>query len=93
MKPTRDHRKIREWATRQGAVPAEIKPLKYDGEPTILYFLFGAAAAGTADLHPITWEDFFARFDLLGLSVAYDEDSPQFDIVKVEPMSSQTLAN
>jgi hypothetical protein len=84
MVPTRDHGQIIAWAEKHNAVPAEIKPRVFDGKPTILYFLFGNARGGTEDIHPISWEDFFARFDLLGLSMAWADDSPHFSIVHVE---------
>ena len=94
MLPTRDHQAIRQWAARTGAVPAEVKPRKFDGEPSILYFLFGSAAKnGTPEIRPISWEDFFARFDLLDLSMVYDQTSSQFEIVRLEKSSANTLRN
>ena len=94
MVPTRDHDSIRQWAERYGARPAEIRQGKHDGEPAILYFLFGKLAlTGTPELHPISWESFFAQFDLLGLSMAFDERSPQFSIVRVEKSGDQLTAN
>ena len=88
MPVTNDHDIIQHWAKRFGAVPAERKVFTFDSEPALLHFLFGAAKAGTPELRPITWEDFFARFDLLGLSVALDNESPDFDIVRVATSSS-----
>ena len=93
MLPTRDHDVIRHWAEANDATPAEIIPLKFDSEPTILYFLFGEARAGTPELRPITWEDFFAKFDLLGLSIAFDQQSCNFDIVRVEKSSQQSTSH
>ncbi len=84
MVPTRDHAAIRRWAEANDGVPAEVILLKFDGEPAVLHFLFGAAKAGTPELRPITWEDFFAQFDLLELSMAFDKDTPCFQIVRVE---------
>ena len=81
--PTRDHAEIRLWAARHDAVPAEIKPYKFDGTPSIMHFLFGEAKSGTEKLRPIGWDDFFARFDLLELTLVYDE-SPTFEILQVE---------
>jgi hypothetical protein len=87
MKPTRDHAAIREWAKRHNAVPAEIKPLKFDSEPSILYFLIGNARSGTPEIRPISWEDFFARFDLLNLAMVWDGDEPTFELLKIENAS------
>ena len=84
MTPTRDHKSIRSWADRHGAAPAEVMVHVFDSEPTMLYFLFGDARAGTPELRPISWEDFFARFDLLGLALAYDEETQRFDLVRLD---------
>ena len=91
MVPTRDHDEIRQWADRFGAVPAEIKPRKFDGQPSILYFLFGEAGQGTPELQPISWESFFAQFDLLRLAFAYDAETPRFNIVKVEKSAEANM--
>ena len=81
--PTNVHSEILAWATRHNAIPAEVGVLKHDGEPAVLRFLFGEAREGTPELRPISWEEFFARFDLLGLALAYD-DSPDFQILQIE---------
>lgn len=81
--PTADHREIRRWAERHDAVPAEIRLYKFDSQPSVLHFLFGPAKGGTAELRPISWEDFFARFDLMGLAMVFDE-TPFFEILQVE---------
>ncbi len=88
MKPTRNHDEIRRWATRHDAVPAEVRIIKFDGEPAVLHFLLGEAREGTPELRPIDWEDFFARFDLLDLGFAYDDDSSQFAIVRIDKDAS-----
>lgn len=82
--PTSNHAEIWQWAARHQASPAEISPGKFDGEPSILHFLFGELRAkGTAELHPISWDDFFARFDLMGLTLVYDE-TPMFELLHKE---------
>ena len=85
--PTTDHAEILSWAARHGAVPAEVRVLKFDGEPAALRFLFGKHREGTPELHPISWADFFAHFDLLGLALAYD-DTPDFEILRIEERSA-----
>jgi hypothetical protein len=82
--PTRNHSEIRCWAAQHNGVPAQIGVMKFDGAPGILHFLFGDARAGSLDIQPISWEDFFAHFDVLGLSVAYEDSSSRFQIVQVE---------
>ena len=89
MVPTRDHERIRQWAERNHASPAEIKRLKTDGEPAILSFVLGNAEAAEPDIYPISWESFFAQFDLLRLSMAFDEETSRFDIVKIEKQLSE----
>ncbi len=83
QEPTADHDKILDWAKRHHAIPAEVRTLKFDSQPSVLRFLFNELRSGTPDLRPITWEDFFARFDLLNLSVLLDE-APGFEFVEVE---------
>ena len=92
MIPTRDHDLIRQWAKRHNATPAEVKRLKFDGEPAILTFVVDNPEAGRPDIYPISWDSFFAQFDLLKLSMAFDEATPRFDIVRVEPRSGTTAS-
>ena len=40
------------------------------------------------DIYPISWKSFFAQFDLLKLSMAWDERGPQFSIVTMERQSA-----
>ena len=87
MLPTRDHTIIRQWGLAHDAVPAEITPLKFDGQPAVLTFLLGEAKSGTPEIHPISWESFFAQFDLLELSFAFDYRSTQFDLIRVSKIS------
>lgn len=84
MVPTRNHKIIRHWALTRDATPAEISPLKFDGQPAVLTFLMGDAKGGTPEIRPISWDSFFAQFDLLELSFAFDQQSTQFDLVRVE---------
>lgn len=83
MGPTKDHEEIRRWAEKHGAVPVEVQIRKFDGEPSAVRFLFGGPDPSLVDLCPIAWDDFFARFDLLGLALVYD-DSPEFELLRVE---------
>lgn len=82
MLPTQDHKTIRTWAGKHDAVPAEILPLIFDSVPAVLTFLVGNRD-GTPEIRPISWEAFFLQFDLLDLSLAYDNCSSRFDLVRV----------
>lgn len=93
MVPTREHWRIQKWAFEQGMVPAQKKRLLFDGEPAILTFTCGHSDEAEPDICSISWESFFAVFDLLELSVTYDEHSTQFAIVKVGVPSAAYPAN
>ena len=93
MIPTRDHDLIRHWASRHNAIPAEIRRLKHDGEPAILTFLLDEPDIARPEIYPISWESFLAQFDLLGLSMAFDEETPRFDLVRVEKSLEARMAN
>ena len=81
--PTSDHSEIRRWAERVNATPAEVKPFIFDSMPSIMRFLFGKEAhQGTRELRPISWDSFFARFDLLQLVLVYDSEEPIFVILQ-----------
>jgi len=84
LRTTRDHFEIRSWAAHHDGVPAEIMGMSFDGAPNILHFLFGNERSGSVEIQPISWDDFFAQFDVLGLSVMVDDNSSQFEIVQVE---------
>ena len=84
MIPTRDHDKIRALAEKHHAVPVEMKSSGHDGHPAMLHFLIGRDASRTSEMQPISWEEFFARFELLGLSLACADDPPRFQLVRVE---------
>ena len=54
MVPIRDHKQIQQWAVRNGAVPAQIRRLKFDGEPAILTFLLGNADEARPDIYSVS---------------------------------------
>ncbi|MGI4826585.1 MAG: hypothetical protein ACRYFU_00075 [Janthinobacterium lividum] len=82
--PTCDHNEIRRWATKHGAVPAL---LTHAAEPIGIDFLFGYEQAKPEGILPVTWETFFARFDVLGLSMAYDAQTRRFELLRVDTRS------
>ncbi len=93
MNPTRDHKAIQQWALRHYAIPAQIQVIKHDGEPAVLTFIIGEAEVARPQIIPISWESFFAQFDLLKLSIALDQETPNFDIVRVEKSHSGEMAD
>ncbi len=84
--PTSDHQEIRSWATARKALPAEVLPRKFDGEPAILRFVFEHLPAQADMFEQITWENFFALFDLMGLSLVYEGES-SYELLQIEVKS------
>ena len=86
--PTSDHSKIRNWATSNRAVPAEVLPHIVDGEPATLRLMLAEQIACDASIRPISWEEFFLKFDSLGLTFVYDDDVTGYnEILQVEENS------
>ncbi len=71
----------------QRAAPMEIQQHVFDSEPSRLHFVFGLTPVDSRELKAISWEQFFAVFDLLGLALVYD-DTPQFEFLQVEKRSA-----
>ncbi len=71
--PTSDHEEVRRWAAVNGAVPVEVKSNLFDSEPTKLGFIFPSGKPSEPEFKPISWEGFFALFDVLRLSLIYDD--------------------
>lgn len=79
---TKDHGVILAWALEQDAIPAEVRRPFFDHEPSALRFLSGEAKKGTPELRPISWPDFFARFDLMDLRFATGDEPGDYEFVK-----------
>ena len=55
-------------------------------------FIFGEPQENAEpDIHSISWEMFFAEFDLLGLWFVGNEQSSAFDLCKEAPSLRRTL--
>lgn len=75
--PTNEHGRIRQWAAVHGAVPVQVASLLFDGEPAKLAFVFPKVhRVNEPEFKPISWEQFFALFDAMALSVVFDESKP-----------------
>ncbi len=77
--PTIDHVEIRSWANRNSIVPTELFPHRVDHEPALLQLMPASLARQRKDLRLISWEEFFARFDLLGLAFIYDDEASGYN--------------
>jgi hypothetical protein len=85
--PITDHEEIRRWAESRKAFPAEVFPRLFDSEPAVLRFVFGKPLVDEENgIRVITWENFFALFDLMGLSLVYDSDH-QYELLQIEAKS------
>ena len=86
--PTTDHHEIRHWAEANGAVPTEILPQIVDSVPTQIRLVLKGSAGQDATRRTITWEEFFAKFDQLGLALVYDGDSTGYnELLQIEARS------
>jgi hypothetical protein len=77
MPPSRritDHDEIRQWAALCQAVPAEVSAGEQDSQLPSLRFMFLDGSPNQPQLTPIAWEDFLAKFDLLGLVLLCEDD-------------------
>lgn len=61
-----------------GLIPTALSPLSLplhvDGEPALLRLMLKEQAGDRLNIRVIGWEEFFCKFDALGLSLVYDND-------------------
>jgi hypothetical protein len=89
--PTTNHIEIREWAESQGIVAVNIEPQRVDSEPARMSLLHKMTADETAFVRVMTWEDFFARLDVLRLSVFYDDATVFNEILEIDGPTPDAL--
>jgi len=83
--PTTDHSEIRRWANSNHAVPTEVLPHDIDSAPALLRFMLAEQTKDRRDVRLISWEEFFLKFDSLGLALVYDDDSSGYnEILQIE---------
>ena len=86
--PVTDHTEIRRWADANHAVPTEVLPHEIDSEPALIRLMLAEHAKDRKDVRMIDWEEFFLKFDSLGLSFVYDDDSTGYnEILQIEEKS------
>ncbi len=71
---TTDHDTIRQWAESHGGHPASVTGTGSGDDPGIIRIDF-AGYSGEQSLEPISWDDFFQKFDEKHLALVYEEDS------------------
>lgn len=74
---TTDHDEIREWAEERGGRPATVEGTEGREEAGILRIDFQAHR--NAKLKPISWEDFFDKFEESDLAFLYQEETADGD--------------
>jgi len=86
--PTTDQGEIRRWAVTNGAVPTEILPQIVDSIPAVLHMMLPEQTRRRADIRIISWDEFFLKFDGLGLAFVYDDAPTGYnEILQVEDRS------
>jgi hypothetical protein len=84
-KTTTDHEEIRRWVEERGGRPATVKGTGDGDEPGVLRIDFGDE---DESLEPISWEEWFRKFDEEGLAflhqdrLASGEESRFFKLVQ-----------
>ena len=69
---TRDHEENRRWAEERGGKPSHVKRTGSGEDVGILRIDF-PGYSGEGSLEPITWEQWFEKFDKENLSLIYEE--------------------
>jgi hypothetical protein len=77
-KKTTDHDEIRRWVEERGGQPATVEGTESGGEPGVLRIDY--PGVGEDDkLKPISWEEFFEKFDEEQLAFLYQEETSSGD--------------
>lgn len=71
-KSTTDHEEIRKWVEERGGQPASVKGTGGKDEPGILRIDFPGYGEDD-DLEPISWDEFFEKFDEKNLKFLYQD--------------------
>ena len=83
---TTDHEEIRRWVEEHGGRPARVRGTGGGDDPGVLRIDF-PGGAGEDELEPISWDEWFEKFDENGLAFLYQdrkasgEDSTFFKLV------------
>ncbi len=72
-KTTTDHDTIRRWVEERDGTPASVRGTEGGDEAGVLRIDF-PGGAGEESLEPISWEEWFDKFDEKGLAFLYQEE-------------------
>lgn len=81
---TTNHDEIRRWAEKYDAEPEVIDNPEIANDPVGLRLNFpgddeDVLLGDAAPTQPVSWEEFFAKFDELGLAFIYDDETAEVD--------------
>lgn len=78
-KITTDHDEIKRWVEARGGKPATIKGTPREGQEAGLLRIDFPTGASNPPLEPISWKDFFEKFDEEGLALVYQDETESGD--------------
>ena len=87
-----DHDEIRQWAEKQGGTPARVKRTGGGDDPGILRIDF-PGYSGEQSLEPISWEEFFEKFDERNLALLVRESDRFNKLVSRDGASGRSAAH
>lgn len=73
-KSTTNHDEIRKWAEERGGKPTRVKGTGGEGDAGLIRIDF-PGYSGENSLEPISWDEFFSKFDEKNLALVYQEET------------------
>ncbi|GCE48464.1 hypothetical protein EI42_04862 [Thermosporothrix hazakensis] len=70
---TTDHAEIKKWVEARGGQPATVKGTTSGGQAGVLRIDFPGYGTGDEKLEPISWDEFFQKFDENQLAFLYQD--------------------
>lgn len=75
-KSTTDHDFIQRWAEERGAKPTAVKGTGGGDDPGLIRLDF-PGYSGEGKLEPISWDQWFEKFDEAGLALVYQDETAE----------------
>jgi hypothetical protein len=72
---TTDHDEIRRWAEERGGSPAEVAATRRGEDDTGIIRIDFPGYSGAGKLRPISWDDWFEKFDASNLALVYQDET------------------
>src|SRR6187401_2092911 len=76
-KVTTNHQEIRKWVEKRGGKPATVADTQRKGEEAGLLRIDMPGGASNHPVEPISWDDFFAKFDEEELAFLYQDQTAE----------------